>query len=183
MEFISLDRLDAHLWPQALELYHQAFPAEGRKPDRILMGMFEKKMSLLQVGVESGLVKAMAISGVLKKANVLLIDYMAVEESFRGQGIGRRFMEQIKRWAREERSLNGVIIEVEADPTPQNEERIRFWERCGFTLTEYVHHYIWVPEPYRAMYLEFEEGTSGFSRDGETLFRFISAFHGRAFRS
>jgi len=175
-----MDRLDGSCWQEALELYHEAFP-NGRKPDRIIEATFEMGIGLLHLGLnENGRVDAMAVSGIAREANALLIDYLAVRASLRGNGLGSQLVEAIAAEARE-RKLDGIIIEVEAGLEPEDLARIRFWERCGFTLSEYVHKYIWVPERYRAMYRSF--GTNpNFPTDGEELFRHIGGFHAQAFR-
>lgn len=77
--------------------------------------------------------------------------------------------------------LRGIIVEVEAEETPENLGRIRFWEACGFRLTDYVHPYIWVPEPYRAMALSFPY-REPLPLDGRELFAGIIRFHERAYR-
>ncbi|MBB6672756.1 GNAT family N-acetyltransferase [Cohnella nanjingensis] len=180
MRFETYDRLEERIWPEARRLYHQAFP-EGRKPDGIIEAMFARKLSLLHIGETDGLVAAMAITGVIRPANALLIDYLAVRPDRQGEGLGTAFVEAMKTWAKDEQGLDGLILEAESDPTPANERRIRFWRRCGFIATAYVHQYIWVPEPYRAMYLPFGEAPN-LPRDGEALFRHIGAFHRRSFR-
>jgi GNAT superfamily N-acetyltransferase len=179
MQFNTYDHINIPQWLQAQRLYHQAFP-KGRKPDSIISSMFAKRMSFLHTMTIDSDLAAMAITGDLQKANVLLIDYLAVDPDQRGQGLGLKFVNAIKHWAYEGKKLSGVIVEVESEPTQENESRIRFWQRCGFTWTEYVHHYIWVPEPYRALYASFDEKPN-FPTNGETLFRLISDFHKRAF--
>jgi hypothetical protein len=74
-----------------------------------------------------------------------------------------------------------MLIEIEAEETPGNCSRLRFWQRCGFLATDYVHRYIWVPEPYRAMVLPLR-ADADVSDDGEDLFRRITAFHKQAYR-
>lgn len=178
MRFETYDRLDERVWPAARRLYRQAFP-DG-KPDGIVQGMFARGLSLLQIGEVDGRVAAMAITGVIRQANALLIDYLAVLPEMRGQGIGTAFVDAIRDWA-ESSCLEGLILEAESEASPANERRIRFWERCGFIATSYVHQYIWVPEPYRAMYLPIGQAPN-LPRDGEALFRHIGAFHRKSFR-
>ncbi|MDI4646078.1 GNAT family N-acetyltransferase [Cohnella hashimotonis] len=180
MKLILQDKPDDNSWHEALTLYREAFPAEGRKPDAILDRMFQKRIGLLAAGIEEGEMKAMAICGVLTKSKLLLIDYLAVRERERGQGIGSRFVSMIADWAKAE-ALDGLLIEAEAEDTPENEARVRFWEKCGFARTAYVHQYIWVPEPYRAMVSYFEPDRFA-APDGQALFRHISEFHRRSFR-
>ncbi|THF73455.1 GNAT family N-acetyltransferase [Cohnella fermenti] len=181
--FRTVTDTNNELWPAALELYHEAFPdVKGRKPDRIIAGMFGEGQGLLHALTdgESGEVQAIAFTGVLSGAKVILIDYLAVRASLRGRGLGRRLVREIEGEARR-RSLDGLLIEVEAEATPDNLARIRFWERCGFRPTEYVHSYIWVPEPYRAMTLSFDSDNP-LPADGKKLFKWITGFHERAFR-
>jgi GNAT superfamily N-acetyltransferase len=178
MAFATFDHLEVPAWPEALRLYREAFP-EG-KPDPVVTGMFDKRMSLLHTESRDGALLAMAISGIVQQGSVLLIDYVAVRSDVRGQGIGVQFVNDIKQWAIEAR-LRALIIEVESDPTPDNEARIRFWQRCGFLLTDYIHRYIWVPEPYRAMYMPLVPDYRVEDR-GESLFREIGRFHRKAFQ-
>jgi len=184
MEIRTYRHIDTPDWPLALSLYHQAFPAPGRKPDAILAGMFAKGMSGLHtVHADDGSgLAAMAITGAIPNADLLLIDYIAVRKPLQGKGIGRQFVRRIAEWARDELRLSGILLEAEAEPGAQHERRIRFWEQCGFVLTEYVHHYRWVPETYRAMYLPFNARLPEEAEDGgRTLFRYIEAFHKQAF--
>jgi GNAT superfamily N-acetyltransferase len=183
MRFHTLSASDEELWPAALELYHEAFPyVEGRKPDRIIKGMFGEGQGLLHALTceESGRVLAIAFTGVLPEAKLLLIDYLAVRASERQRGLGKTLVKEIEQEALR-RKLDGLLIEVEAEETEENAARIRFWLTCGFKLTEYVHQYVWVPEPYRAMTLALNPGQP-LPEDGERLFKWIEGFHARAYR-
>lgn len=184
MNFRTYSHIDTPDWPAALSLYHQAFPASGRKPDAILTAMFKKGMSYLHTASasEEQELAAMAVTGVIPDASLLLIDYLTVRDSVRSEGIGGRFVRHIADWAQSEIHLSGMLLEAEAEPGPDNERRIHFWQRCGFVLTEYVHHYRWVPETYRAMYLSFDAQVPDAVQDGgRALFRHIEAFHKKAF--
>lgn len=179
MEIKMLDRLDDRLWPEARQLYLEAFP-EG-KPVRIIENTFAKGVGLLFAALRDGRVDAMALAGPLREANAMLIDYIAVRPELRGQGLGTKLVEEIVRTAREQ-GYDGLILEAEAGPEPENAERIRFWERRGFTSTPYVHKYIWVPEPYRAMYLTFDPARP-LPTDGPELFEHIGGYHAYVFRT
>jgi len=181
MAFHTYDHVNIADWNPALALYHQAFPKAGRKPDPIIMGMFAKKLSFLHTDSEGGNLSAMAFSGLIPEANVLLIDYLAVREDLRGRGIGHQFVQNIAAWAKEEKKLSGILLEAEDEPSLENVGRIRFWEKCGFILTEYVHKYIWVPETYRAMYLPFGSEFRVNDR-GQSLFKYIESYHKKAFK-
>ncbi|MBN2983675.1 GNAT family N-acetyltransferase [Cohnella algarum] len=178
MIFSTFDRLEAPHGEAALRIYREAFPS--RKPDAVIRAMFERRLSYLHTESTETEVAAMAMTGNIPQGNALLIDYLAVAEAKRERGIGSRFVRNIADWARSEKRFQAIILEAEAEPGPENEARIRFWQRCGFVLTDYVHKYIWVPETYRAMYLPLVADWRVSDR-GETLFRWIGEFHRRSF--
>jgi GNAT superfamily N-acetyltransferase len=182
MDFFTIDYWDEQTWSDVETVYQQAFPEHGRKTTAIIRKMFEKKLCFLHGLRDQSGVIAMALTGKLDGVNVLLIDYLAVHYKKRNKGIGQTLMNDIKEWAKNECRYDGIIIEVECEPTETNHKRILFWEKCGFHLvTDYTHHYIWVPEPYQAMYLTFSE-SKPFPSDGKTLFQSITNFHRKAYR-
>ncbi|RTE07154.1 GNAT family N-acetyltransferase [Paenibacillus whitsoniae] len=168
-------------WNQAETVYNEAFPEAGRKSRAIVKRMFERGIAILHTWHENGDVVAMALSSVNKQAKVLVIDYIAVRQDHRGRGLGRRCIADIQAWASIEAGCKAIVIEVEAEETPVNRERIQFWQRVGFHLTAYVHPYIWVPETYRAMYLNLDEDEL-LTDDGKKLFTYITNYHERAYR-
>lgn len=182
MKQITTSHWDEDIWQRAEPIYDSAFPREGRKPERLIRSMLERGIGKLHLGEDGRGTVAMALTGATDGGEALIIDYLAVRADLRGQGIGRRFLALIRRWAEHESNVDGIIIEVESDATPENLARIAFWESCGFLATDYVHQYIWVPEPYRAMVLRFRDGRGSLPLDGELLFRHINAFHAKAYR-
>ncbi|AIQ60194.1 GNAT family N-acetyltransferase [Paenibacillus borealis] len=182
LDFITVDHWDEQLWKQMEQMYHEAFPS-GAKSKGILRSMLDRKIAYLHAGLDNGQVVAMAVTGVVGAAEdkKLVIDYLAVEKKLRGAGTGSWFLGQIRDWAIQEHRIRGIIIEAESGTSDTHKERIHFWERNGFVLTSYVHQYIWVPEPYQAMLLPLD-GTGNVPDDGEALFRYINAFHSKAYR-
>ncbi|WP_282942609.1 GNAT family N-acetyltransferase [Paenibacillus sp. RC67] len=181
LEYSITDEWDDVSWTEAERIYEQAFPLEGKKSRDIIRRMFEKGMCQLHtLSQKSGMV-GMALTGIDQQAGALLIDYLAVSEDFRGRGYGRMLLDHIKQWTQTNTGCKGILVEVESEPTEENKQRIHFWETNGFHLTVYVHHYIWVPEPYQAMYLNFEEANR-LPEDGKMLFRSITRFHEKAYR-
>ncbi|WP_438445293.1 GNAT family N-acetyltransferase [Gorillibacterium sp. sgz5001074] len=181
MQFHTASEWEEERWRQAEPVYKEAFPEHGRKPEAIVRRMFRRRMCLLHTMEWNGRTVGMALSGPDPVTRMLVVDYLAVAGEARGQGLGRALLEYIRGWAEHTADCTGIVVEVEAEPTEENRDRIRFWESCGFTLTDYVHHYIWVPEPYRAMYLHFN-GAGERITDGESLFRVITRFHEKAYR-
>jgi GNAT superfamily N-acetyltransferase len=181
MEFQTIDHWDEKIWKKVSPVYFQAFAKKGAKPEKIIQNMFRKQICLLHMALKSEEVVAMALTGKLKDPNALLIDYLAVSEDVRGKGIGQKLLEYIKKWAITDGDVDSLLIEVESDATPANLARIHFWIKSGFTLTSYIHHYIWVPEPYRAMYLKVQPGLT-LPESGEELFKYISRFHKESYQ-
>ncbi|MDR6549931.1 GNAT family N-acetyltransferase [Paenibacillus qinlingensis] len=167
------------LWEQAEHVYEEAFPAHGRKNRALIRSMFERGICMLHTWREDAHVIAMALTAWNQAAHVLIVDYIAVGRAQRGQGVGVACMGDIRKWA-DTAGCHGIVIEVEAEPSKENAERIRFWEKAGFRLTDYVHTYIWVPETYRAMYLSLGELEQ--QDDGKQLFSYITEYHEQAYR-
>ncbi|KRE93383.1 hypothetical protein ASG89_07800 [Paenibacillus sp. Soil766] len=172
-------RWDEALWKKAEQVYNEAFPEHGRKNRALIRNMFERGICQLHTWRIGEDVIAMALTAMNTKARMLIIDYIAVRQEQRGHGVGLACMHDIRNWAESEANCLGIVIEVEAEPSKENADRIRFWERSGFHLTDYVHTYIWVPETYRAMYMSF--GTFE-QYDGRQLFDYITEYHEKAYR-
>ncbi|MFH5184407.1 GNAT family N-acetyltransferase [Paenibacillus sp. TAB 01] len=181
LEFHTTDVWNEQLWKAAEPVYTGAFPEHGRKSFAIIRNMFDRGLCQLHTADDGQVTKAMALTGIDRRASALLIDYAAVREEERSRGLGRRLIDYLKSWGIAN-GCRGMVIEVEADETEENLRRIRFWERCGFILTEGVHQYIWVPEPYQAMVFHLQE-ENRLPEDGEVLFRYITDFHKKAYRS
>jgi GNAT superfamily N-acetyltransferase len=180
LEYRNTEEWDEARWNAVEPIYEQAFPS-GRKSRDIIRRMFQKRMCRLHTIAQGSEIVGMALTGTDHQAGALIIDYIAVRKDARGSGYGSLLLGFIKQWAQTIEGCKGIIVEVEAQPTEANRQRIRFWETNGFHLTAYVHQYIWVPEPYRAMYLNFDEHNV-LPEDGEVLFRSITRFHQEAYR-
>lgn len=181
LKFRTFDAWDEAVWRQAEPVYTEAFPPSSSKKPSLIRSMLERRLSFLHVLEADGETIGMAVTGKLDGLNALLIDYLAIHSQRRGQGLGRILLQEIERWSSGEQRLQGIVIEVESDETAANERRIRFWLSCGYTLTPYVHKYIWVPEPYKAMYKRLTPDAR-LPEDGEALFRAITGFHKKAYR-
>jgi ribosomal protein S18 acetylase RimI-like enzyme len=176
LEFKTINQWDEELWNQVSPIYHQAFDGKGAKPEKIICNMFRKQLCYLHIVLEKSQVVAMALTGKLQGTPALLIDYLAVHHKWQHRGIGTKMMKYIKEWSITNGQIESLVIEVESEETPQTRARNLFWEKGGFTLTKYIHHYIWVPESYRAMFLKMVPDTN-LPEKGEELFKFIEKFH------
>lgn len=179
MEVVTTDQWNESLWSEAEPIYYAAFPEHGRKKREIIQNMFKKHLCMLHLAKIEDQPVAMSLTGKTEHSHALIIDYFAVREDQRGKGVGTLFLETIKRWAKEQGTYKLLLIEVEAEDNQTNQKRTHFWASMGFLETSYVHQYIWVPEPYRAMYLPL--GNGSFSTDGKHLFSHITSFHKESF--
>ncbi|MFB9328509.1 GNAT family N-acetyltransferase [Paenibacillus aurantiacus] len=179
MELTTMHELDAFWWQKTKPMYMSAF-GNGGKTEQVIRRMFERRLALFHVFHEHNEAYGMAFSSISSDRKALIVDYLTVNDEQRGHGHGREFVRALLNWGSEQR-LQAVIIEVESDPSPVNLARIRFWEKCGFSITDYVHHYIWVPEPYRAMYAKLDPHAELPFTDGQKLFRYITNFHRKAY--
>ncbi|WP_059040543.1 GNAT family N-acetyltransferase [Paenibacillus rubinfantis] len=180
--FMTLTKWDQTWWDQWGPIYREAFQ-HGAKPEKVLRSMLDRGIASLHAGLQDGETVAMAVTGVSSghSRKRLILDYMAVRQDHRGQGLGHRFFSQIRDYAVMEHHAEAILIEAEAEDTEMNRERLRFWIDCGFIATPYVHQYIWVPEPYRALYLPLKEHFT-LTDGGQSLFQDITSFHHRSFR-
>ncbi|MDE5413991.1 GNAT family N-acetyltransferase [Alkalihalobacterium chitinilyticum] len=179
MKILTVCNWDDKLWQDALPLYLEAFGNKGAKPTKIIKNMFAKGIAELHLGYNISGVVVMALTGKLVSEGVMIIDYLAVSEKERGRGLGKHFVDYIRQKAVDQ-GYEKLIIEAESEETTDNKRRIDFWQSCGFLLTEYVHHYIWVPETYHAMYLPLIADSR--EVNGEELFVYINTFHRLSFR-
>lgn len=179
MKIKTVATWDDELWQDASPLYLEAFGDKGAKPVKIIKNMFAKGIAELHVGYQESEAVVMALTGKLESDRVMIIDYLAVSEKKRGHGLGQFFVDYLQQIA-VARECQKLIIETESEDTVENRRRIRFWQSCGFLLTEYVHHYIWVPETYQAMYIPLMADSR--KVPGEKLFVNINTFHRLSFR-
>ncbi|WP_050182077.1 GNAT family N-acetyltransferase [Domibacillus robiginosus] len=179
MKIKTVSAWNDDLWQDASPLYMEAFGDKGAKPVKIIKNMFTQGIAELHVAYDESAAVAMALTGKLALDRVMIIDYLAVSPKKRDQGLGKHFVDYLRKKAGDE-GYQKLIIEAESEETPDNKRRIHFWQSCGFVLTEYVHHYIWVPETYQAMYLPLAADSGKVT--GEELFVFINTFHRLSFR-
>lgn len=173
------------LWARVRPVYEASFPEPIRKPERIVRNMMAKMDVFLHEGTLDSATRSMALTGLTADSRLLIIDYLAVLPTSRGQGAGRQTVRAIADWALNAHGVQGLLIEAEDDDSEIGRSRTRFWHSCGFETTDYVHSYVWVPEKYRAMLLDLQTASTPadqkLPRDGRQLFDVIEAFHKASF--
>ena len=112
-------------------LYKEAFPISERKPFSIIKSMAKRgKTDLWYLEDEDGFA---GLCATINGPDTVLIDYLAIAEKRRGQGVGTRVLSSLLEHYKD----YGVLIEIEEidENADNNEERIRrrnFYLRAGF---------------------------------------------------
>ncbi len=108
-------------WARIYRLYQAAFPSSEKKPFSMIRSMCKKGKSDVWYCVENGKFAGLLIT--INGPKEILIDYLAVAENRRGQGIGSQMLKKM----REQYTGKGVFLEIEiVDETAENyEERKR----------------------------------------------------------
>ena len=122
-------------WADIYKLYQKAFPASEKKPFWLIVKMHRKGTSHVWRFTRNGKFAGLIIT-INGKENILL-DYLAVEESQRGTGIGTEILQRM----RSHYAGKGVFLEIESvyedcDNKTQRIRRKHFYEKCGMTSME-----------------------------------------------
>jgi GNAT superfamily N-acetyltransferase len=124
---------------EAMSIYVNSIPpSERQKIDMVKERVTARKEHLL-IGSLSGEVVCMALVWPLQNSDFILLDYMAVKEKYRNQGIGTSLIKSIlSEYCTNNRS---IIVEVE-DPKEAEKEtrskRVAFYRKNGAKELENV---------------------------------------------
>lgn len=118
----------------AMDIYQEAFPDYERHAQQVIEDRILSGKELLFVGCdENNKVGVMALVWDLKGTDFIVLDYLAVADSTRGQGVGGQFMEFINNWAKEHGKV--LLFEIEhpdyGTNTEQRLKRLAFYNRYG----------------------------------------------------
>ena len=127
-------------WADIYNLYQKAFPAEEKKPFWMILKMHHKGASHVWRFDRDGKFAGLIIT--INGDKHILLDYLAVEESQRGTGIGTEILQLM----RSHYAGKGVFLEIESvyEDCDNKAERIRrkhFYEKCGLTSME---EFVWL---------------------------------------
>lgn len=179
MKIKTISTWNNETWDEISPLYMEAFGDKGAKPVKIIKNMLNQKIAELHLAYNDKEAIGIALTGKLTSHRVMIIDYLAITKKGRGHGLGKQFVNYLREKAVAE-GYYKLIVETEAAETEENKIRIDFWSSCGFLITEYIHHYIWVPETYCAMYIPLIADSKKVT--GEELFVYFNTFHRLSFR-
>lgn len=117
-------------WLQLYRLYLSAFPAAERKPFSIIAKMYrEGRTDVWRICQEGRMV---GLATTIQGGGLVLLDYFAVNDRLRGQGIGSHALEMLQqRYAHA-----GLFVEIESTREPgadlvQRLRRKQFYLRGG----------------------------------------------------
>ena len=127
-------------WADVYKLYQKAFPASEKKPFFMILKMHRKGASDVWRFARNGKFAGIVIT--INGPEYILIDYLAVEQSQRGTGIGTEILQLMH----SHYAGKGVFLEIESvyEDCENKAERIRrkhFYEKCGLTSME---EFVWL---------------------------------------
>ena len=114
--------------PDIYEMVEELYSEERFRQAVEEKQLYVAKLSGTVVGYTLLLVRDVAHPGTVKR-RVMRIDEICVEESCRGQGIGREMMTDIRALARA-----FGCRDLQLGVYPQNDAAVAFYQKCGFTI-------------------------------------------------
>ncbi len=117
-------------WAEVYTLYQKAFPASEKKPFSMILKMHRKGKTDIWRFERNGKFAGIIIT--INGPETILLDYLAVDESQRGTGIGSEILQLM----RKQYGDKGVFLEIEsvyeeADNLADRIRRKHFYEKCG----------------------------------------------------
>lgn len=118
-------------WLRIRLLYHRAFPRYERKPFAVIRRMRKEGRTDLWLAEQDGHFAGLAAT--INAPDVILLDYLAVHEKRRSQGVGSAFLAALL----DKYAGRGLFVEIEAadrdDPDGSKLRRKQFYLRNGLT--------------------------------------------------
>ena len=117
-------------WADIYRLYQKAFPASEKKPFSLIVKMYRKGTTDVWRFTRNGKFAGLIIT--INGESHILLDYLAVEESQRGTGIGTEILQLMRRHY----AGKGVFLEIESvyERSKNQAERLsrkHFYEKSG----------------------------------------------------
>lgn len=119
-------------WFKIYNLYQKAFPAGEKKPFSMIRSMHKKGRSDVWYCEEDGKFAGLVIT--INGPDKVLLDYLAVAKKRRGQGIGSKMLQRM----RKQYAGKGVFLEIEivderAENFEERKRRKQFYLSNGMT--------------------------------------------------
>ena len=94
---------------KALKLYKSAFPKEEQKPWKFLLKKQKEGLYNLFIAVDEES-NFYGLAFTVKNKDIVLLDFLAISEEFRNQGIGSKILKQLQDNKKENEKL---VLEIE----------------------------------------------------------------------
>lgn len=141
-EFTELTDISSSAFQEATDIYTESIPAPERQSTDILKQRIRSGKEHLFIGYVANKVALMALLYPLTDTPFILLDYLAVKQDYRKQGLGSEFLKRICRITGFKNKL--FLMEVE-DPKkgPDQEtrqQRIYFYRKNGAKILKNLHY-------------------------------------------
>lgn len=131
LKIISLDDEKSALFAQVDALYESAFPLHEKRSHTAKIRALNHANYQLQAWFDDGLFVGMI--GMWHFDDYSYIEHLAVNDSLRGQGYGKRMLNQFL----QQSSL--TVLEIDPLTTEIARKRLRFYQSLGFLVNHYPH--------------------------------------------
>ena len=95
-------------WFRVYGLYRRAFPQNERKPFSMILSMWRKGRTDVWYFEDGG--RFAGFASTINSRDIILLDYLAVQEGRRGRGIGSRILQELKKAY----AGRGIFVEIES---------------------------------------------------------------------
>ena len=127
---------------QVYEIYQEAFPDVERRPREEQMRVFADPRYHLRIWEEE---KVMAFLGYWEFNSFLFLEHLAVRRDCRGNGCGRKLMEECIQEGKQKGKALILEIEPASEEAPVTVRREKFYHRLGF----FTNYFPYEQQPYR----------------------------------
>lgn len=123
------------------KLYRAAFPRDERKPFYFVPRQIKKGDAELFALEYDGEFAGFALVATAKEADIVMLSYFAVEERFRGRGLGSAALKTLmERYSQSRFILEIEAVNVECDNLEAREKRRRFYLNNGMISAGFTAH-------------------------------------------
>jgi len=147
LEISRLFNVGGELAEQVYAIYCASFPPSEQIDFSDIVSSVASGERLIFVAKKAGNAVGFALTMPLSCAYVHLLEYLAVTEKSRNQGIGSALLQYVAQWLRTNENSIGILIEVECPEEGTLEERtlrtrrINLYRRNGADIVEHAPSY------------------------------------------
>ncbi len=142
---IEISDLPREAFDEIYPLMDSAFPAEEKRSLQDHRALCERENYHIIVARGGAELLGFLAYWILPDIQVCFLEHIAVAESARGRGIGRRLLDELRK--REINSKRFIVLEIEEPVAGLTLRRQAFYERAAFSLNPFAYR----QPPYRAL--------------------------------